>query len=181
MSMTVNQQTPGQTTEIAAQQDPATGCGQIVVGVDGSAPSMTALAWALQEGRIRSSRVKVVMAWQQPQAYGAPNVWGLGMDPSFNADGFLSSAAQAQVARLAQQAGPSKGVQTMWEAIEGHPAEVLVEASEGADLLVVGSRGHGGFIGMLLGSVSQHVLAHARCPVVVIRDPQPHDADEAVA
>lgn len=172
--MTVNQET-------AAQQDTLTGSGRIVVGVDGSAPSTKALGWALQEGQIRNSRVNVVMAWQQPQAYGAPNVWGLGMDPSFNADGFLTSAAEAQVARLAQQAGPSKGVQTMWEAIEGHPAEVLVEASKDADLLVVGSRGHGGFIGMLLGSVSQHVLAHARCPVVVVRDPQPHDADAAAA
>ena len=103
------------------------------------------------------------------------------MDPSFNADGRLTSAAEAQVARLAEQAGPSNGLQTMWEAIEGHPAEVLVEASKDADLLVVGSRGHGGFIGMLLGSVSQHVLAHARCPVVVVRDPQPHDADAAAA
>ena len=64
--------------------------------------------------------------------------------------------------------------------IEGIPAQVLLDASDGADLLVVGSRGHGGFTGALLGSVSQHCVHHAHCPVVVIRaqehdrqDPQP--------
>jgi len=53
--------------------------------------------------------------------------------------------------------------------LEGHPAPLLIEASEGADLVVVGCRGYGGFAGMLLGSVSQHLTAHARCPVVVVR------------
>ncbi len=119
------------------------------------------------------------MAWQHPQAYGAANVWGLGMDPSLDAAEVLASAAEAAAARLVKQTGPTCGVPMTWQTVEGHPAWVLVDTSESADLLVVGSRGHGGFVGMLLGSVSQHVLAHARCPVVVIPDPQRHEADAA--
>ena len=62
------------------------------------------------------------------------------------------------------------GVTIQTSVLEGHPAPVLVKASDGADLLVVGSRGHGEFAGMLLGSVSEHCVSNARCPVLVLRD-----------
>jgi nucleotide-binding universal stress UspA family protein len=140
---------------------------------------MAALQWAILEARVRASAVRVVMVWQRPQAYGAANVWGLGMDPALDADEVLSSAAEAEMERLAQQADALRDVPTTWEAVEGHPAGVLVDCSETADLLVVGSRGHGGFVGMLLGSVSQQVLAHAKCPVGVVRDVEGHVADAA--
>jgi nucleotide-binding universal stress UspA family protein len=150
----------------------ARGASRIVVGVDGSARSMAAFTWALEEARLREGSLHAVMAWQQPQAYGVADVWGLGIDPSLDANDALSASATAEIARLAEQVGPIAGVATTWEAVEGHPAGVLLAAAEHADLLVVGSRGHGGFVGMLLGSVSQHVLAHARCPIVVVPDPE---------
>ena len=70
---------------------------------------------------------------------------------------------------LAAVLGTEPSVRIEQEVLEGHPAQLLVTAAEGADLVVVGSRGHGGFVGMLLGSVSQHVAAHAPCPVLVVR------------
>jgi nucleotide-binding universal stress UspA family protein len=70
---------------------------------------------------------------------------------------------------VAGLAGQAAGVEVRTSVEEGHPAEVLIERSKEADLLVVGSRGHGGFAGMLLGSVSHHLVAHASCPVVVLR------------
>lgn len=157
----------------AATRDTSTGTRRIVVGVDGSAGSIAALKWAVQEARQRGSSLSAVMAWQHPHAYYAVNVWGLGMDPSIDTERALASRAAAEVARLVEEAGQGQDVAIACEAVEGHPAEVLLGVAERAELLVVGTRGHGRFVGTLLGSVSQHVLAHARCPVVVIPDPQP--------
>ncbi len=67
--------------------------------------------------------------------------------------------------------GPDSGVVLHLTVTEGHPASVLTEAAQGAELLVVGSRGHGAFAGMLLGSVSEYCAAHSPCPVVVVRQP----------
>lgn len=176
--MAVRQETPGPAVDIVpGQHTEATRTGLIVVGMDGSTRSMAALAWAIAEARVRGCGVKIVMAWQQPQAYGAADVWGLGTDPSLDAAEVLASAAEAEAARLAEQAAPTGDVPMTWKTVEGHPVRVLVHTSESADLLVVGSRGHGGFVGMLLGSVSQNVLAHARCPVVVVPDPQRHGGE----
>lgn len=176
--MVVRQETSGPAVDIVpGQQTAATRTGQIVVGMDGSARSMAALEWAVAEARVRGCGVKIVMAWQHPQAYGAADVWGLGTDPSLDAAEVLASAADAEAERLAEQAAPARDVPMTWETVEGHPAEVLVGISGNADLLVVGSRGHGGFVGMLLGSVSQHVVAHAKCPVLVVPDPQRHDGE----
>jgi len=107
---------------------------------------MAALSWAVQEARLRGGSVHAVMAWQQPQAYGAANVWVIGLDASLDTPTLLASAA-AEAARLGEQAGHTPDVVMTTEAIEGHPAEALLGAAEDADLLVVGSRGHGGFVG----------------------------------
>lgn len=144
---------------------------RIVVGVDGSEGSLASVHWAVTEAGLRGAGVHLVMAWQQPQFYGAANNWTLGMDPSGDTGTILANAADTELARLGTEAGSGHGAAITWEALEGHPAEVLVHASQDAAMLVVGTRGHGGFVGALLGSVSQHVVAHARCPVLVIPDP----------
>lgn len=145
---------------------------RIVVGVDGSTGSLAALDWACQETRLRGGSLHVVMAWQMPPTFGSANVWGLGMDPSMDARTVVAAAANDEAARLGAQVGPAHDVAMTWEAIQGHPARTLIGAAEDAELLVVGSRGHGGFAGALLGSVSQHVVTHAACPVVVVPDLQ---------
>jgi len=157
-----------------SREHAAPDAGRIVVGVDGSARSMAALQWALDEARLRGAFVHAVMAWQHVQPYGE----SLGLGLSLDDHDALASAAAAEVARLGEQTR-SADVSTTWAAVEGHPAWVLVAAADDADLLVVGARGHGGFVGMLLGSVSQHLLSHARCPVVVIPDPQRRDGARA--
>jgi nucleotide-binding universal stress UspA family protein len=144
--------------------------GRIVVGVDGSAGSMAALGWAVDEARLRGTSLHVVMTWEMPQTYGSPSIVGMGMDPSSDAKTVLAKAADEEAARLAQDVVPDD-VPTVWDVVQGHPGWKLTEVSEGADLLVVGSRGHGGFVGALLGSVSHHVVAHAVCAVVVVPDP----------
>jgi len=149
--------------------------GRIVVGVDGSPGSLAALHWAVQEARLRGVAVHAVMVWQYPQYYGVPYGLDLGMDPSGDAGKTLALAANAEVARLGKEAVQGHDVEIVCEAAEGHPAEALVRTAKDAAALVVGSRGHGGFVGALLGSVSQHVVAHARCPVVLIPDPGRED------
>jgi nucleotide-binding universal stress UspA family protein len=152
--------------EVTASNDK----GRIVVGVDGSAGSMAALGWAVDEARVRGVSLHVVMTWEMPQTYGSPSIVGMGMDPSSDAKTVLAQAADEEAARLAHDVIPDD-VPTVWEVVQGHPGWRLTELSEGAELLVVGSRGHGRFVGTLLGSVSQHVVAHAVCAVVVIPDP----------
>jgi nucleotide-binding universal stress UspA family protein len=145
---------------------------RIVVGVDGSAGSLAALRWAAGESRLRGGSVSVVMAWQAPHIHGAPNLWGVGMDPSLDSEKVLADAAAKEAARIEAELQPSDDVAISWEVVGGHPVQTLVSVSEGADMLVVGARGHGSFAGALLGSVSQALVTHAMCPVVVIPDPE---------
>ncbi len=134
---------------------------RIVVGVDGSAGSGAALEWAVDEAQLRGVPVHAVMAWQPPQFYAAGNMWAHGLDPSGDTARELSAAAARTVAGLAEHAARGHEVVITSEAVEGHPAEALLRAAETAAVLVVGSRGHGGFVGVLLGSVSQHVAKSA--------------------
>ena len=158
--------TTADSAELTASNDK----GRIVVGVDGSTGSMAALGWAVDEARLRGTSLHVVMTWEMPQTYGSPSIIGMGMDPSLDAKAVLAEAADNEAARLAHVVVPDD-VPTVWEVVQGHPGWKLTEVSEGADLLVVGSRGHGSLVGTLLGSVSQHVVTHAVCAVVVIPDP----------
>lgn len=159
--------------------------GRLVVGVDDSAGSLAALQWALAEAQLRGAGVHLVMAWRHPASYGGSSVWTMMMDRVGTNRQSMADAAGAEVARLGRKAGIEAGegerATITWEAVEGHPAAVLLRAAEGAGALVVGRRGHGGFPGVLLGSVSQQILAHARCPVVLVPGTDREGVDAAAA
>jgi len=145
---------------------------RIVVGVDGSPSSISALRWAIRQAGLTGAAVDAVIAWHYPVIAGggygvAPMVTAGGFDFRENAEKVLADAISAAV-------DPASSVPVRGRVAGGNPAQVLLDASDGADLLVVGSRGYGGFTEALLGSVSQHCVHHAHCPVVVIRGQQ-HD------
>ena len=140
---------------------------RIVAGVDGSPSSMSALRWAVRQAGLTGAAVDAVIAWHYPVGAGggygvAPMVTAGAFDFEENAEKVLADAISAAV-------DPASGVPVRTRAVEGDAAQVLIDASNGADLLVVGNRGHGGLTEALLGSVSQHCVHHAHCPVVVIR------------
>ena len=133
----------------------------VVVGVDGSNPSRAALRWALDQARLTGARMRAIIAWEVPAYAG----WArIGSEDLGAAAGRLLSEA----VRDALGFDPPD-IEVMETVLPGHPAQVLIDASAHAALLVVGSRGHGGFAGTLLGSVSQLCVQHAHCPVVVVR------------
>ena len=139
--------------------------GTIVAGVDGSEGSREALRWALDEARLRGWDVQVVQAWRDPY-FVTP---GFAQPEDFEPDALRMRAQEGLAATVADVAGDESGVAIEQRVAEGSAATVLVEAAKDADLLVVGSRGHGGFSGLVLGSVSQQCVAHAPCPVLVVR------------
>jgi nucleotide-binding universal stress UspA family protein len=134
---------------------------RIVVGVDGSDCSVEALRWAIEEGRLRDATVEALHAWQIP-AVGLP-----GVSPPYPENEFLAYETWVLEDAITAVGGIDGSVER--RVVKGHAANELVEASRRADLVVVGSHGHGGLAGTLLGSVSQRVVMHADCPVVVIR------------
>ncbi|HET9873293.1 MAG TPA: universal stress protein [Propionibacteriaceae bacterium] len=139
----------------------------IVVGVDGSESSRAALQWAYDEASHHGASLTVVCAWQPPRIPATPPYGAL---PPEGYETQPRKAALAMLERFTaelEDRDPAVDVRTSIE--EGNPAKVLIARSSEADLLVVASRGHGGFAGMLLGSVSQHLVTHADCPVVVVR------------
>jgi nucleotide-binding universal stress UspA family protein len=142
--------------------------GVIVVGVDRSAGAHAALRFALEEARLRQATLRVVHAWQ----FGYIGATGLeGWVPAAGGDlEDFRRGAEASLDQTLQEIGiDTEGVTIERRAEEGRAATVLIDESQGADLLVVGSRGHGGFAQLLLGSVSQQCAQHASCPVVVVR------------
>jgi nucleotide-binding universal stress UspA family protein len=138
--------------------------GRIVAGVDGSASSLKALRWAIRQAELTGGSVDAVIAWQSPAASGLG--WGVAMVDDTD---YAELAANTVGEAISKAADPASQVRVRPVVGEGNAAQVLLEASAGADLLVVGSRGHGGFASALLGSVGLHCTHHARCPVVVIR------------
>jgi len=133
---------------------------RIVVGVDGSEISRAALQWAVDEARRRTATVEAIHVLHQPFVYGYAYL------AEVETDDYAEEAQK--VLNEAIAAIDTTGVAVEPRVIAGGPSQVLVEAAKGADLLVVGSRGRGGFSGLLLGSVSQQVAHHAPCPVVII-------------
>lgn len=163
--------------------------GRVVVGVDGSAASAAALAWAATHAAERDATLQVVNVYRASDEANPHDVGAAGGE---------ASTTQADVARMAddwrtehdrherEQAGARiahmlHGLDDLPEHVETivvegrRPAAPLVDLSEDADILVVGSRGRGGFTGLLLGSVSQQLAGHAHCPVVIVRDPAAMD------
>jgi nucleotide-binding universal stress UspA family protein len=137
---------------------------RIVAGVDGSQSSIDALRWAARQAELTGGTVDAVIAWQYPIAAG-----GLGWAPASGLDDtdYAELAAKALGAAVAE-ISPDAGAAVHQVVLAGNPAQVLLDTAVGADLLVVGSRGHGGFTEALIGSVSQRCVHHARCPVVVV-------------
>jgi nucleotide-binding universal stress UspA family protein len=134
---------------------------RIVVGIDGSDSALAALRWSVREAELRDGRVEAVIAWHYPATYWQP----AGIDVDFE-----GSARQVLSAALATVDGLAPGVPLLPVVAEGYPPDVLLTAAKGADLLVVGSRGHSGFTSALIGSVSLHCVLHAHCPVLVLRE-----------
>ena len=134
----------------------------IVVGVDGSASSKAALRWALDQARLTKARLRSVLAWEVPPYTG----WGAAAHEDFGA---AAGRLLEESVKEALGYDPPLDVEVVETVLPGHAAQVLIDQSAHAALLVVGSRGHGAFAGTLLGSVSQLCVQHAHCPVVVVR------------
>ena len=144
----------------------ATAQPRIVVGVDGSEQSVQALRWAQRLAASTGARLDAVAAWQFPVA----TAWGtaaipMNLDPEHDMEKVLTETVDSVFG-----SDRPAGLQLIVD--QGHPARVLVDRSAGALMLVVGSRGHGGFAGLLLGSVSAYAAEHAHCPVLVVHGDQ---------
>ncbi len=140
--------------------------GRIVVGVDGSEASKDALRWAIGQAGRTGSSVEAIMAWEQATA---AYQFGMPMPTDFDLGPYYDRALRGIVQEFA---GEHPAVAVSAVPIEGDPAKVLVAAARDADLLVVGTRGHGEFVDILLGSVSEYCTTHASCPVVVVHGSQ---------
>ncbi|HVA73318.1 MAG TPA: universal stress protein [Acidimicrobiales bacterium] len=127
---------------------------RMVVGFDGSEGSQKALLWAAEEARLRGAKVDVVRAWS-PGEFGSDEEFAHIVDKKLEED-------------VHSLLGSDPGFEFKLVVQRGRPATVLMDLAKEAQILVVGSRGHGGFAGLLLGSVSQQVTTHASAPVVVV-------------
>lgn len=155
------------TSSTAPTQSPGPGA-RIVVGVDGSASSIDALRWAQQLADIARADVVAVTAWRIPVTIG----WAIpGWDPEIEAHETLTKV-------VAKVYGDRPRNRLRMVVREGTPAAVLLKASADALMLVVGSRGLGGFNGLLLGSVSRNCVEHANCPVLVLHSEPPKTPDD---
>ena len=145
----------------------------ILVGVDGSEGGAAALEFAAGEAVFRKARLRIVSAWQVPVVAGHGDHFAPApMDPT-TLDALREGAEQVadDAFAAAKKLQPSLEGEAL--AVQGHPADVLLEQGADATLIVVGRRGLGGFKSLLLGSVSHQVVQHATCPVVVVNQPAP--------
>jgi nucleotide-binding universal stress UspA family protein len=135
--------------------------GVIVVGVDGSDASKEALRWAARQAELTDACLRVITSWHPP-------VIVYGPVPMPEVD-YSVAAGRVLQNTIKEILGDPPRVASTSQVVEGPPAMSLIQSAATADLLVVGSRGHGAFVGMLLGSVASHCVSHAPCPVVVVR------------
>jgi nucleotide-binding universal stress UspA family protein len=134
---------------------------RIVVGVDGFESSKAALRWAIRQAKLTGAAVDAVIAWHIPV--------GTGWIPTPDMPDYQEDASTVLAEAITEMCTVDPDVQVCPRVLEGRAGQVLVEAADGADLLVVGSEGHRGLAEALLGSVGQYCANHASCPVVVMR------------
>ncbi|NEA70519.1 universal stress protein [Streptomyces sp. SID13588] len=139
---------------------------RVVVGVDGPECSTSALRWAMAYAQLTDATVEAITTWQNPEMY----TYSYGWVPGVIDLGDIAASIQKNLDEVVANESErlDRPVEVLARVVEGHPAEVLLAAAAGAQLLTVGTRGHGTFAGILLGSVSQHCVQHAPCPVVVV-------------
>lgn len=160
--------------------------GTIVVGVDGSQGSDAALRWALDEARLRNATLRVVHTYETPQPTVADAGIGLPAPAAHavfspdeleriqaNAEKVAHGVIDSSLGRVAGESDDRPKIERTTRS--GSPAHALIEEGREAELLVVGSRGRGGFVGLLLGSVSQQIAHHPPCPLVIL--PPPDDSE----
>ena len=160
----------------------------VVVGIDGSPGAHEALAWAVAEARLRKAPLRVVHAWMFGYVGGSVSgvpFWGGSFD-SYTSQGLdvseLHHAAEELVDRAIADLGEEgSGLEIEGRVVQGAPAQALLDETTPTDLLVVGSRGHGGFADLLLGSVSTQCVHHATCPVVVVHPAKPAGTGDGAA
>lgn len=140
----------------------------VVVGVDGSDCARAALEFAAAEAALRGASLRIICAWEIPTA-----VYAGGLSPAVDASVFAAFREGAETVvreAIATAKRLQPAVECAGATLKGQAAEVLLEEGRDADVLVVGNRGRGGFASLLLGSVSQQVVHHAPCPVIVVRE-----------
>jgi nucleotide-binding universal stress UspA family protein len=142
----------------------ATDTRTILVGVDGSDASVEALRKAQELAGPLSARIVALACWDVPPVYDGYVAMGI--------DDFDVRAGEILQDAVIKAFGGSKPDNLETRLVQGHPRRVLIDESRGADMLVLGRRGHGGFGGLLLGSVSSALVAHAHCPVLVVHSPE---------
>jgi nucleotide-binding universal stress UspA family protein len=134
---------------------------RIVVGVDGFESSKAALRWAIRQAKLTGAEVEAITAWHIPA--------GTGWVPTPDMPDYQDDAFAVLTEALNEMSAVDPDVQVCPRVVEGRAGQVLVDAADGADLLVVGSRGHRGLAEALLGSVGQYCANNASCPVVIMR------------
>ncbi|MFJ3904343.1 universal stress protein [Streptomyces sp. NPDC090025] len=145
--------------------------GRIVVGVDGSAPSLKALKWAAGQAALTGDSLETVISWEYPASWATLMP---GVPPEFDPERL---AKQILKQAVDQALTPEVAATVTRTVVGGNAAQALIDQAKGASLLVVGDRGYSGFKAAVLGSVSSHVAQHAPCPVVVVRGETGDDED----
>jgi nucleotide-binding universal stress UspA family protein len=137
---------------------------RIVVGVDGFESSKAALRWAIHQAKLTGAVVEAVTAWHVPPS--------TGVIPMADMPDYRDDAQSVLAEAVAEMCTTDTEVEVCPRVLAGRAAQVLMAEAEGAELLVLGSRGHGGLAEALLGSVGQFCVHHAPCPVVIMRGKQ---------
>lgn len=162
------QEAPGQPAHeaIETSDEVLRGNPHVVVGVDGSSGSSTALRWAMTYAAQVGGTVEAIGTWQLPMGAGSAYEWIASESDGDSYAALTDKVLTDTVAEVTQSLGTALVVDT--RTVQGQAAEVLLRAARDAQMLVVGSRGHGTMAGLILGSTSQRCVQHAPCPVVVV-------------
>ena len=139
----------------------------VIVGIDGSAHSARALEWAVKQAAVQHAAVTVITVNTVPASPWSGHPVVLAPDPAVLDR--MRQAAEEMTVKVTSQLGEARPASVSVRAVNGFPSKELIDASRDADLLVVGSRGAGGFARLMVGSTSDQVVHHAHCPVVVVR------------